>query len=105
MMKARPVKIEDFQYVTCDPSEATHLLLLMYGHFKEQAIRIRGDHPVWNWNGDVENPTLSPSILTTCQLPNKPLRCHCFVRNGMIEYLSDCNHEFASQTLPLREHP
>lgn len=36
------------------------------------------------------------------------LRCHSFVRNGNIEYLGDCDHEFKNTTrklLPLDEHP
>lgn len=102
-MKAMPVRYfaEEHAFVECPPDAATHLHLLMHGHFREQYIRIKGDRPVWAWNGDTEKPTLSPSILTTCNVQ----RCHCFVRDGVIEYLSDSTHEFAGQNIPLRDHP
>lgn len=64
-------------------------------------INISGPHPVWGWNGDVYNPTFTPSILT--QLPwgekRKEIRNHVFVRNGRIQYLSDCSHKYAGKTL------
>lgn len=31
----------------------------------------------------------------------KPKVCHSFVRNGKIEYLNDCTHELAGQTVEL----
>lgn len=71
----------------------------------------------WLWNGSLDSPTFSPSILVRGTMPitddeharimngehidPKPLVCHSFVRNGRIEYLSDCTHEFAGQTLDL----
>lgn len=105
-MRARPVRYfaEEYSFIECPADAATHLHLLMHGHFREQYIRIKGDRPVWEWNGDTEKPTLSPSILTTCDVPGDYQRCHCFVRDGLIEYLPDCTHEFCGQVIPLREH-
>jgi hypothetical protein len=93
-MKARPCV-----YDTCDIEEATHVHLLMHGHFTEQKIPLRkGDvRPSWIWNGSLESPTLNPSILTTCN-------GHCFVRAGVIEYLPDSTHEYAGKHMPLRDH-
>jgi hypothetical protein len=54
--------------------------------------------PVWGWDGNVEKPTFSPSILVT----SRDRKCHSFVRDGKIEFLSDCTHEFAGIPLPLR---
>ena len=66
-------------------------------------IRVSGPHPVWDWNGDVYNPTFSPSILT--RLPwgedRREIRNHVFVKNGMIRYLGDCNHELAGKSVEL----
>lgn len=55
----------------------------------------------WQWNGDRVKPTLSPSIhcLPVPEISVK--RCHSFVRNGMIEFLSDCEHALAGKTVPL----
>ncbi len=67
-------------------------------------VRVRGDEakvgPVWQWNGDVVKPTVSPSILAC---PNQPeRRCHSFVRDGLIEFLSDCHHELRGTTVALQ---
>lgn len=63
----------------------------------------RAKSPSWSFNGDVERPTLSPSILATQEYgPERTKRiCHHFVREGMIEFLSDCTHKMAGVTLPL----
>jgi len=57
----------------------------------------------WSWNGDEENPTLNPSLLVTGEFGGDPLRCHSFIREGRIEFLGDCTHALAGQTIPLPE--
>ena len=54
---------------------------------------------VWTFNGDLEKPTFSPSLLNWKGQASK--RCHLFVRDGKIQFLSDCFHEFAGKTLPM----
>lgn len=59
----------------------------------------------WGFNGDVDKPTLSPSILVhetkrTDGTTFSP-RCHSFVRDGRIEFLGDCGHKLAGQTIDL----
>lgn len=81
-----------------------------------------GDGPRWGWNGDVERPTFTPSILVryphwmpsaadpvvraaiergevTQQLVEQV--CHSFVTDGRIQFLSDCTHALAGQTVDL----
>jgi hypothetical protein len=61
-------------------------------------------HPCWSYNGDKDSPTFSPSVLVTGGSdPN--FRCHTFVRNGEIQYLTDCTHELAGQTVPMEPIP
>ncbi len=62
--------------------------------------------PVWEFNGDLERPTFSPSLLVyegkhedTGEI-HQPL-CHTFVRDGQVEFLNDCGHKLAGQTRPL----
>lgn len=50
----------------------------------------------WQFNGDVDKPTVSPSILV-----RDKIICHSFVNNGMIQFLSDCTHELAGQTVEI----
>lgn len=52
----------------------------------------------WTWNGDVEKPTLSPSV-------NCVGRCHYFLRDGMLSFCSDSKHALAGKTVPLPEIP
>jgi hypothetical protein len=83
-----------------------------------------GDGPQWTWNGDVDRPTFSPSVLVTwttavppaTTLENSeqirrgeivqqevPQVCHSFVTDGRIQYLSDCTHAMAGQTIELAD--
>lgn len=55
--------------------------------------------PLWTWNGSMTAPTFSPSLLL---LPPGP-RCHSFVEDGRIRFLSDCDHALAGQTVELPE--
>ena len=53
----------------------------------------------WTFNGDMEKPTFSPSML---MYPNNVRgREHFFVRNGKIEYLKDCDHAMAGMTVDM----
>jgi hypothetical protein len=63
----------------------------------------RHERPSWSWNGDVERPTLSPSILATLDRPTRSEVCHSFVRDGRIEFLGDCTHALAGKTVDLPE--
>lgn len=58
----------------------------------------------WDFNGDLERPTFAPSMLIKYQLrPGEDYVCHSFVREGRIEFLSDCTHALAGQTVELTE--
>lgn len=55
----------------------------------------------WEFDGNVDAPTLSPSLLTQC----KAGRCHSYLRGGNVEFLHDSTHSCAGQTVPLRPLP
>lgn len=61
----------------------------------------------WDFNGDLENPTFQPSILQRIEFQpgtGKPTTtCHSFVTNGKIQFLSDCTHSLAEQTVDMTE--
>jgi hypothetical protein len=57
--------------------------------------------PLWDWNGSMDKPTFSPSLLVFGMVPEK--RCHSFVRDGKIQFLSDCFHSLAGQTVDIPE--
>ena len=54
---------------------------------------------IWSWNGSEESPTFQPSILSNPDYA--PGRCHCFVRDGKIQFLDDCYHDLKGQTVLL----
>ncbi|TXH44018.1 MAG: hypothetical protein E6Q97_33325 [Desulfurellales bacterium] len=78
---------------------------------------------LWTWNNDTDRPTLSPSVLVSrreslrrnppdgiegaelarfCE-ENRVIipRCHCFIREGRIEFCADCEHALAGQTVDM----
>lgn len=59
--------------------------------------------PHWTFNGDFDRPTFAPSILSRSEYGEKkePRVCHSYVRDGRIEFLGDCTHPFAGQTVDL----
>jgi hypothetical protein len=71
-----------------------------------------GSGPRWGWNGDVEKPTFTPSVLVTYNGADAgqdrgdgalapPAVCHSFVTDGRIQFLTDCTHALAGQTVDL----
>lgn len=96
-------------------------------------IRVgEGTGPRWTFNGCIDKPTFNPSIivrgtdltekgkadlkahyaLPEDQRPELPegfkfdgvdTVCHSFVRDGRIQFLNDCTHALAGQTVDLPE--
>lgn len=78
-------------------------------------------HPLaWQWNGSVEKPTLLPSLLVRSghyapswkpgdecwcgkDYPFSCYLCHSFITDGQIQFLNDCTHKLAGQTVDLAE--
>lgn len=55
----------------------------------------------WTFNGDMEKPTFSPSLLVHESRSGIQPRCHSFITDGKIQYLDDCTHKLAGQTIEL----
>lgn len=76
-----------------------------------------GSGPRWGYNGNPDAPTFTPSVLVRGTVPitdqerdrilagekfgPAPLVCHSFVTDGKIQFLDDCTHALAGQTVPL----
>lgn len=75
----------------------------------------------WDWNGNTERPTITPSVLVHSHetLINPDLEgdaltdpsnvtttptCHSFVTDGRIQYLGDSTHALAGQEVDLPAH-
>ena len=71
-------------------------------------VRITADKsPRWAFDGNDAAPTVSPSILVTWTWgpEHEQRRCHSFLRAGRLEFLGDCTHRLAGQTVELPELP
>lgn len=71
----------------------------------DHAINVNGRegyHPQWTWNGSLDTPTFSPSLLVNQH--SAPHRCHSFIKDGRVEFLSDCHHELRGQTVEMPEY-
>jgi len=88
-----------------------------------------GAGPRWTWNGDAVKPTFSPSVLTWWsepanldneealqrdiqaaresggKVPQVDKRCHSFVKDGQMQFLGDCTHAMAGQTVDIPTWP
>lgn len=98
------------------------------GHMHQIQVG-EGSGPRWGWNGDAVNPTFTPSVKVTgrdftekgeadfeawhaagCPKPapafeSMDVCCHTFITNGQVQFLGDCTHKLAGQTLPLSDLP
>jgi hypothetical protein len=78
-----------------------------YGHLFRTVPGTKGQ-AVWTFNGDRDKPTFSPSMLVNARThvtDPSAILCHSFVREGRIEFLGDCSHALAGQTVELPEIP
>ena len=61
-------------------------------------------YPVWSWNGSLDTPTFTPSLLVKGgDFEHPHAVCHSFIRDGRIQFLSDCTHALTGQTVEMQE--
>ena len=80
-------------------------------------LPVDGDTPFpkWTFNGNLEKPTLSPSILSSHDFARRPgpdgeiveqkFVCHSFLVDGVFQFLGDCTHQYANQFVPIPPLP
>jgi len=89
---ARLRKVEGGYVHWCPACEKLHL--------------IRTEGPVtWDFDGDLEAPTFSPSVkITFGGYAGDPV-CHYFIERGQIRFCPDSTHLKAGQTVPMPDLP
>lgn len=60
-----------------------------------------GISSAWGFNGNYELPTFTPSVLMTGGSSDPNYKSHMFVTDGKIQYLADCTHAMAGQTVDM----
>lgn len=126
-MKAKPVKLVYGEgYFDSPIDEATHVTLNFPGPvgLLTLPVIIKGQREgtgCWTWNGDVDKPTLRPSVLTQglrrmsdaeyetirsgVKIEPRKFRCHTWVNDGQAQFLDDCSHELRGQTVDMLDVP
>lgn len=88
-------------------------------------IDIKNGRPCWGFNNNYDSPTFTPSILvrtgyyvyddpnwrdrvtdpeTQQHLIDSAIICHSYVTDGRIQFLGDCTHSKANQTIDLLDY-
>jgi hypothetical protein len=106
----------------CPGCMEAHFINVRNPFLNPQIMKIMAG-PVWSWDENAENPTFNPSVLVTGIQTTRDgwkwagdwvtgedgklaeQRCHCFIRNGYIEYLGDCTHSLAGQRIKMVPWP
>lgn len=78
-------------YFYCPGCEMTH-------HYQIKAPPNDPKRDTWTFDGNMESPTFTPSLHW---IEDGKTRCHLYVKGGRIEYLPDCAHELAGQTVDM----
>lgn len=101
----------------CPGCESPHVIYIKHSP--------NSSHHVWGFNGNEEKPTFTPSLLCRYHHWEPPVTpenieewkrnpwqqtkvehiCHSFITDGQIQFLSDCTHKLAGQTVAIPEFP
>lgn len=104
-----------------------NMIFVCPGCDQEHVVRVEelpgSGRDVWEYNGNAAAPTFTPSYLLTTHMWEPPVTpknldawraapwpqtkvakvCHSFITDGRIQYLGDCTHHLAGQTIDLPE--
>jgi hypothetical protein len=100
-------RIARHDYVTADREQRTNHYLWCPGCSRSHVINVVGPEP-WGWDGNVDGPTYTPSLLVTggSPLPDGRAKvCHSFVVAGVWQFLGDSTHDLAGQHIPMVTYP
>jgi hypothetical protein len=98
----------------------TRLIMWCPGCDDVHSIEIENKETKWQFDGDLESPTITPSIKVSGTqwnegdhfhkpnhqvAPGQPTTCHSFVTAGQWQFLGDCTHVLAGQTVDMVDLP
>lgn len=96
MNRARCATADDGQYILfrCPGCDDNHQIVWQSPESSPREC--------WTWNGSLELPTFTPSVLVRYGIVRGiDRRCHSYVTDGRIQYLGDSTHALAGQTVDL----
>lgn len=59
----------------------------------------------WNFDGNLEEPTYTPSFKHSGWVGGKVGVCHYILTSGVLNFCGDCTHAMAGQPVPLPALP
>ena len=61
-------------------------------------------HPFWDYSGDMEKPTFTPSLRATYINEEGEQCCHFYLTDGIFEFQNDCTHNLSGQKHSMIEY-
>ncbi len=97
-----------------DEKNGTYMFKCPAGHWHYINTKVPNHlNAQWGFNGDVNNPTFTPSVNERTGYYVNPemyadskehsYQCHFIITDGKIHFCSDCSHGLAGQTVSLPE--
>ena len=94
----QPNKIVGYRFF-CPGCKEAHHYWITYTHPGSK-------NHVWGFNGDLEAPTFSPSLLRKSGPTDNPQICHLTLTSGLFHFYDDSTHELSGkQDIPMEEYP
>jgi hypothetical protein len=93
-------RIKKIEYIDEQGNKYHHDQYLWFcpGCNEEHAFAIKEEGGNHQFNMDLENPTVSPSLVADFVEGRK---CHTYIKEGIIEFLDDCWHELKGSKVEL----
>lgn len=62
-------------------------------------------HRNWTWNGDMDSPTIDPSVKARwAGKDGKDKICHFHIRQGRIDFCDDCTHDLKGKSVDMVDY-
>lgn len=82
----------------CPGCRTEHPYRVVAPGFTEADVRATHPNGCWAWNGSMEKPSFTPSLMCN---PNREDQCHLYVTDGKLLYCGDCHHDLRGQIMDM----
>jgi hypothetical protein len=75
------------------------IMWLCPGCGEYHSVPTEGHQASWKFDGNMDKPTLSPSVRVRGGSSSPDYCCHFFIRKGIAEFCGDCSHDNAGKKM------